>query len=165
MSFNSYPPLPSQVFSAQNTSGQIADWEERLVCVNRVGDHLSEFLQAAFPGSSNEAKRLGDAVAEYLGHGFQKQIDGLKAFQVNPPNLNPYCTVEALARFVRERDGLQAQLDQMEAIAEKFLGSEKTDLMADMIRAQITMLDLPRKIEEVNERITAIQKDLEKQEA
>jgi hypothetical protein len=161
----SYPhyPAPAQVFSVPDLAGQIRDWQDRLDCVNIVGERLARFLQKAFPNALEEAAELGGAVSAYLGHGFQQQIDSLQAFKANPPQpfRDPYSTVESLAHFVKERDGLQSQLDQLEETARRFEKSGKDNTLAEMIRAQIVMLDIPRKLEEANERISSIQRELE----
>jgi hypothetical protein len=143
--------------------GQIRDWQDRIACVELVGEKLARFLQKAFTGCDEEACELGGAVAAYLGHGFRQQIDKLKEYQLNPPPSPWGSPVEQLARLCKDRDVIQQQIDEADEMIANSEGMPGGEMMA--LGAKTLIAPVRRQLESYNEQISALQAQMEKENA
>jgi hypothetical protein len=151
------------VYLGTDFDGMVHGLEQKIEDANELGERLSEFLCAAFPLAAQQGIALGGAVARFLVSGYAEHIDALKHQRAVSAPYFKNSPVEQLTELCKHRDRYQEQMDQADSMMEKLKGTPFEDVMS--IGVQAMMNQTKQQLDFYNDRISEIQREMEKAEA
>ena len=149
-------------FRPKNTEETIAKLQNGISECASMCSALGDFLAAAFPSASKEARNFEQWLEVFLNHNTKEYLEDLrKPAPPMPAGFQSFDPFEHLAGLCRKRDGMQSQIDAFNMMLDKL--GDKNEEMAEMMRGQLNVSGLPQALEELNEQISNFQRQMEAQ--
>jgi hypothetical protein len=157
------PPKPQMGMAyGFDNAGWIAQLREHQKAIRSLGLAVGNFLSAAFPHARSEARGVGQAIADFMDCGTDKQIDLLE----HPPEMSygpvyPPANAQMLKILVEERNMLEEQIEELEKAKQAMLDDGVGEGVVSMLNASVGMIGHRQRLDLLNEQIERVQKELE----
>jgi len=151
------------VYLGTDFDGMLRGYRQKIEHANALGEAIDTFLAAAFPVIQHSGVSVGGALADFLTSGLPEYIEALESQRGVAAPAFRNSPIERLAEYCKQRDSLQAQVDQAQEMIERAKGTPMADVM--VLGANAILGPTQRQLDWYNEQISDLQREMESAEA